>query len=56
VAELSEPTLNPGEGYEQLLDDRSAREDFDARSYFGAKGYGFVHLQQLATEHLLGAR
>jgi xylose isomerase len=56
VAELSEPTLNPGEGYEQLLADRSAWEDFDAKSYFGAKGYGFVRLQQLATEHLLGAR
>ena len=25
-------------------------------AYFGAKGYGFVRLQQLATEHLLGAR
>ena len=56
VAELSEPTLNPGEGYEQLLADRTAWEDFDAKSYFGAKGYGFVRLQQLATEHLLGAR
>jgi xylose isomerase len=56
VTELSEPTLNPGEGYEQLLADRSAWEDFDAQSYFGAKGYGFVRLQQLATEHLLGAR
>jgi xylose isomerase len=56
VAELSQPTLNPGEGYEQLLADRSAWEDFDPQSYFGAKGYGFVRLQQLATEHLLGAR
>jgi xylose isomerase len=56
VAELSEPTLGPGEGYEQLLADRSAWEDFDAGSHFGAKGYGFVRLQQLATEHLLGAR
>jgi xylose isomerase len=56
VPELSVPTLSDGESYEQLLADRSAWEDFDATSYFGAKGYGFVHLQQLATEHLLGAR
>jgi xylose isomerase len=56
VPELSVPTLSDGESYEQLLADRSAWEDFDAASYFGAKGYGFVHLQQLATEHLLGAR
>jgi xylose isomerase len=56
VAELRRPTLDDGEGYEQLLEDRSAWEEFDAQSYFGAKGYGFVALQQLATEHLLGAR
>ena len=56
VAELAQPTLNEGESYEQLLADRSAFEDFDTDSYFGGKGYGFVRLQQLATEHLLGAR
>ena len=56
VPELSVPTLSDGESYEQLLADRSAWEEFDAASYFGAKGYGFVRLQQLATEHLLGAR
>jgi xylose isomerase len=56
VAELSQPTLSAGEDYRQLLADRSAWEEFDASSYFGAKGYGFVRLQQLATEHLLGAR
>jgi xylose isomerase len=56
VAELSTPTLGAGEGYAELLSDRSAWEDFDAGSYYGAKGYGFVRLQQLATEHLLGAR
>jgi len=56
VNELSEPTLNDGESYEQLQGDRSAWEEFDAQSYFGANGYGFVRLQQLATEHLLGAR
>jgi xylose isomerase len=56
VADLEIPTLGDGEGYEQLLADRSAWEDFDTSAYFGAKGYGFVRLQQLATMHLLGAR
>ncbi len=56
VDELRSPTLDPGEGYEQLVADRSAWEDFDAGSYFGANGFGFVRLQQLATIHLLGAR
>ncbi|MGO1928602.1 xylose isomerase [Microbacterium gubbeenense] len=56
VSELSEPTLNPGESYDDFLADRSAFENFDANAYFGGKGFGFVRLQQLATEHLLGAR
>ena len=34
----------------------SAYEDFDADAYFGGKGFGFVRLQQLAIEHLMGAR
>jgi xylose isomerase len=55
VAELGVPTLNPGESYTELLADRSAFEDFDADAA-GAKGYGFVKLNQLAIEHLLGAR
>jgi len=42
--------------YDDLLADRSAFEDFDADAYFNGKGFGFVRLQQLATEHLLGAR
>ncbi len=50
------PTLNPGEGYEDLLADRSAYEDFDTESYFNGKGFGFVRLNQLAVEHLMGAR
>lgn len=49
------PTLNPGETYAELLADRSAYE-FAADSYFGAKGFGFVQLNQLALEHLMGAR
>ncbi len=56
VAELSEPTLNDDETYTALLADRSAYEDFDAASYFNAKGFGFVRIQQLALEHLFGAR
>jgi xylose isomerase len=56
VAEIHEPTLNPGEGYEALLADKSAYEDFDTEAYYGGKGFGFVKLQQLFIEHLLGAR
>ncbi|MEQ6896054.1 xylose isomerase [Microbacterium sp. KR10-403] len=56
VPELTQPTLGEGEGYAELLADRSAFEDFDPWVYFGGKGFGFVRLQQLATEHLLGAR
>ena len=54
--ELSVPTLNEGETYDDFLADRSAYEDFDPSVYLGGKGFGFVRLQQLATEHLLGAR
>ena len=48
--------MNPGEGYEALLADKSAYEDFDTEAYYGGKGFGFVKLQQLFIEHLLGAR
>jgi xylose isomerase len=56
VDELRTPTLAAGETYRELLADRSAYEQFDAESYFGAKGFGFVQLHQLAVEHLMGAR
>ncbi len=56
VAELREPTLAPGETYADLLADPTAYERFDAGAYFGGRGCGFVALQQLAIEHLLGAR
>ncbi|WP_187978393.1 xylose isomerase [Mycetocola sp. JXN-3] len=56
VNELSEPTLNAGESYDDLIADRSAYEDFTPERYFGGQGYGFVRLQQLAVEHLLGFR
>jgi hypothetical protein len=46
----------PDETYNDLLADRSSYEDSDHGVYFNGKGFGFVRLQQLATEHLLGAR
>ncbi|RLQ01786.1 xylose isomerase [Micromonospora sp. CV4] len=55
VGELSAPTLNSGEGYEELLADRSSFEEFDVDAV-AARGFGFVRLNQLAVEHLLGAR
>jgi xylose isomerase len=55
VAELREPTLADGESYEDLLGDASAWERFDVEAA-NDRGYGFVRLQQLAIEHLLGVR
>jgi xylose isomerase len=55
VGELATPTLAPGESYQDLLADRSAFEDFDVEAA-GARGLGAVRLNQLALEHLLGAR
>jgi xylose isomerase len=55
VLELAVPTLAPGETYDDLLSDRSAFEDFDP-DVVGARGYGFGRLDQLAIEHVLGAR
>jgi len=56
VGEIRTSTLAAGESYEDLLADRTAYEDFDSDAYFGGKGFGFVRLNQLALEHLLGAR
>lgn len=56
VTELREATLAHDETYTDLLTDRTAFEDFDAAAYLGGHGCGFVRLQQLATEHLMGAR
>ncbi|MGV8883203.1 MAG: xylose isomerase [Rhodoglobus sp.] len=56
VEEINVPTLNSGESYDDLLADRASYEDFDSASYFDGKGFGFVRLQQLAMEHLMGAR
>jgi xylose isomerase len=54
VDELRTPTVGEG-GYEELLADRSAFEDFDADTV-AERGAGVTRLDQLALEHLLGAR
>jgi xylose isomerase len=54
VAELRKPTLNEGETYADLLNDRSAFEDFNADAA-GEPGYGFVKLHQLAIDHVMKA-
>jgi xylose isomerase len=56
VGEINLSTLAVGESYEDLLADRGSYEDFNSDAYFGGKGFGFVRLNQLALEHLLGAR
>jgi xylose isomerase len=55
VSTLRTPTLGPAESLEDLLADRSAYEDFDAETA-ARHGFGFVRLNQLGLEHLLGAR
>jgi len=55
VPDLRHPTLNPGETLTDLLTDPSSYEDFDPDTT-GQRNYGFVRLNQLALEHLLGAR
>ena len=56
VAEIHTTTLAAGETYNDLLADKASYEDFDADSYFDGRGFGFVKLNQLAIEHLMGAR
>jgi xylose isomerase len=53
--ELARTTLGEGESLTDLLADRSAYEDFDADAH-AARGMAFERLDQLAMEHLLGAR
>ncbi len=55
VASLAQPTLNVGETLADLSKDTSAYEEFDADAA-GRRGFGFVRLNQLAVDHLLGAR
>ncbi|MEU4741739.1 xylose isomerase [Actinosynnema sp. NPDC023658] len=51
VYELAEPTLDEGESIADFL----KGEDIDPEAA-AERGFGFVRLAQLATEHLLGAR
>ncbi|MDG4767397.1 xylose isomerase [Solwaraspora sp. WMMD406] len=55
VPDLAVPTLSPGETYTDLLADRASFEDFDPEAV-AEQGFHFVRLNQLAVEHLLGAR
>ncbi|MGI8699666.1 MAG: xylose isomerase [Nocardioidaceae bacterium] len=55
ATELAVPTLADGETLQDLAADRSAYEDFDIDAAAG-RGYGFVRVDQLVVEHLLGAR
>jgi xylose isomerase len=54
VSELAQPTVGPGEPLSAFLADRSAFEDLDV-DQVAAEGFGFVALNQLAIDHLLGA-
>ena len=53
VLDLATPTLGEGETLEAFLADRSVFEDFDPTAA-AERDYGFVKLNQLAIEHLLG--
>jgi xylose isomerase len=55
VDELARPTLAPGEALADLRNDPAVFAEFDA-DRAGNRGYGFVRLNQLAVEHLVGAR
>lgn len=53
--QLAEPTVSADEGWEELLADRTAFEEFDVEGA-GERAKHYSHLDQLAIEHLLGAR
>lgn len=53
--QLALPTVAEGEGLAGLLADRTAFEDFDVEAA-AVRGMAFEQLDQLAMEHLLGAR
>jgi xylose isomerase len=55
VLDLSTPTLDPGESLADFAADHAAFEDVDPDAV-AARGFGFVKLNQLAIDHLLGAR
>lgn len=53
--DLARPTLAAGESLSDLLADRAAYEEFDADAA-AARGMAFERLDQLAMDHLMGAR
>ncbi len=53
--ELAKPALAEGETWQDLLADRASFEDFDVEAA-GARGKHYGRLDQLAIEHLTGAR
>ena len=55
LAELGVPTLAAGESVADLLADEPAFETYDADKA-AEHSFAFVHLNQLAVEHALGAR
>lgn len=55
LTELAEPTLAAGESLTDFLADSASFEDFDAAAA-AERDFGFVKLNQLALEHLMGAR
>lgn len=55
VEELKKATLNPDERASALMNS-SEFASFDPDTYFNGKGAGMVQLNQVALEHLMGAR
>jgi len=55
VGELAQPTIAAGETTAELLADKSAFENFDADTT-AERSFAFIHLNELAVEHALGAR
>ncbi len=53
VFDLAEPTLAEGESLTDFLADASSYEDYDPK-VAAERDYGFVQLNQLALEHILG--
>lgn len=53
--QLAQTTLNPGETAETLRNSTEF-DSFDPGAYFNGRGAGFVQLNQIALEHLMGAR
>ena len=56
VAELAVPTLADGETYDDLLADTLGVRGRSTPTRPPRRGYGFGRLDQLAVEHVLGAR